>query len=131
MKDLLRKIQEESAVTMPAQSQIKRTDARGRIFRFGFILSTSLGNINVYRSLRKFAERDRAIECTWARVKHDFSAGERNPVALVPPPFYTRAVVLNQAWPVLGHMNKFDAVMISALEPVFVAAFRSVFRPQP
>ena len=102
-----------------------------KTFRFGFILSTSLGNETRYRTLRKYADRDIETDCTWAPVKHYFAPGEPNPVALVPRPFYKRAVVINQAWPVLGQMHRFDAVMIHQLEALALAALRSIIRPQP
>lgn len=102
------------------------------MFAFGFILSTSLGgNVSAYRTFRKYAERDGDIACTWAPVKHYFDRGERDPVALVPPPFYKRAVAINQAWPVLGQIRKFDAVMIHQFESLSLAAFRSLISSGP
>jgi glycosyltransferase involved in cell wall biosynthesis len=100
-------------------------------FRFGFILSTSLGNATRYRTLRKYADQDIETECTWAPVKHYFAPGERDPVALVPYPFHKRAIVINQAWPVLGQMHRFDAVMIHQLEVLSLAALRSMIWPHP
>ena len=94
-------------------------------------MSTALGNATAYRTFRKYAERDVEVDCTWAPVKHFFAPRERNPVALVPRPFYKRAVVINQAWPVLGHMRQFDAVMINQFETLSLVALRSLFRSRP
>jgi glycosyltransferase involved in cell wall biosynthesis len=101
------------------------------MYRFGFILSTALSNATRYRTLRKFAERDKEVECTWAPVSHYFPPDEPDPVALVPRPFYKRAVVINQAWPVLSRMLSFDAVMVHQLEPLFLAALRSLVWRRP
>ena len=49
----------------------------------------------------------------------------------MPRPFYKRAVVINQAWPVLGHMRQFDAVMINQFETLSLVALRSLFRSRP
>jgi glycosyltransferase involved in cell wall biosynthesis len=86
------------------------------MYRFGFILSTSLGNANRYRIFTKYAARESDVEFTWAPVKHYYAPGEVDPVSRVPHPFYTRAVVLTQSWPVLGQLRRFDAVMIHQLE---------------
>jgi glycosyltransferase involved in cell wall biosynthesis len=106
-------------------------DRDTRMFRFGFILSTSLGNATRYRTLRKYAELDTEVDCTWAPVKHYFAPGEWDPVARVPRPFYKRAVVVNQSWPVFGRMHQFDAVMIHQLEALSLAALRSLVRSWP
>jgi glycosyltransferase involved in cell wall biosynthesis len=86
------------------------------MYKFGFILSTSLGNATRYRTFKKFSDRDPDVECTWAPVKHFYAPNERDPVSKVPKPFHSRAVVLAQSWPVLGHLRRFDAVMIHQLE---------------
>lgn len=102
-----------------------------RPFRFGFILSTSLGNATRYKILRKFADRDDSVECTWAPVKHYYAIGERNPVAWVPSPLRSRAIVLAQASPILARLRRFDAVMIHQLEaqPVALALAALAGRP--
>jgi glycosyltransferase involved in cell wall biosynthesis len=124
-------IAQETAIECSNMLRLTKASANTRKFRFGFILSTSLGNATRYRTLRKYAERDSGVECTWAPVKHFFAPGEQDPVALVPRPFYKRAVVINQAWPVLGRMHQFDAVMIHQLEVLSLAALRSLIRPRP
>ena len=86
------------------------------MYRFGFILSTSLGNATRYRIFKKYSDRAQDVEITWAPVKHYYAPGELDPVAAVPKPLYSRAVVLAQSWPVLGQLKHFDAVMIHQLE---------------
>ena len=101
------------------------------MYRFGFILSTSLGNATRYRIFKKFAIRDQDVEFTWAPVKHYYAPNEHDPVSMVPKPFYTRAVVLAQSWPVLGHLKRFDAVMIHQLEAHPLALIRQITEKMP
>lgn len=95
---------------------------RRRRYRFGFILSTLLGNRVRYANLRKYSASDDEVDCVWAPVRHYYLPDEKNPVAALPEPFKTRAVVLSQAWPVLGNFNSFDAIMIHQFETLSVAA---------
>ncbi len=97
------------------------------MYKFGFILSTSLGNATRYRIFKKFASGDPDIEFTWAPVKHYYAPDERDPVCGVPKPFHSRAVVVAQSWPVLGHLKRFDAVMIHQLEAQPLALIRDLF----
>ena len=101
------------------------------MYRFGFILSTSLGNATRYRIFQKFSVRDPDVEFTWAPVKHYYAPNERDPVAMVPGPLYSRAVVLAQSWPVLGHLQQFDAVMIHQFEAQPLALLWEALAPGP
>jgi glycosyltransferase involved in cell wall biosynthesis len=101
------------------------------MYRFGFILSTSLGNATRYRIFKKFASRDPEIEFTWAPVKHYYAPDEHDPVSRVPKPFHPRAVVLAQSWPVLGHLKQLDAVMIHQLEAQPLALIRHMVAKAP
>lgn len=100
-------------------------------YRFGFILSTALGNITHYTNLRKYAERDQTVEFTWAPVTHYIAPGEPGPWRKLPGPLYERAVVLHQMGPVFSKMQQFDAVMIHQFEASLLAAARSYFKSSP
>lgn len=103
----------------------------GQLYRFGFLLSTGLGNATRYQNLRKYAERDPEVECVWAPVKHYIAANEPNPLRYLPEPLYSRAVVLYQASPVLRQMGRLDAVMIHVFEAYVLACLRNVFSSRP
>lgn len=100
-------------------------------YKFGFILSTSLGNITRYKNFRKFAELDQEIDFVWAPVKHYISPGERDPFAFFPGPIRKRAIVLYQSAPVLREFGSFDAVMIHMYEVDALTALRSYIRAKP
>ena len=86
------------------------------MYNFGFILSTLLGNNTRYDTLKKYSARETDINCTWAPVRHYYLPTETDPVAMLPGPLHTRAVVIAQAWPVLRRLRHFDAVMVHQFE---------------
>lgn len=100
-------------------------------YRFGFVLSTAVGNLTRYQILRRFAEHDPEVESIWAPVKHYLAPGERDPFALLPGPVRTRAIVLHQAAPVLRRLNDLDAVMIHMYEVDIVTALRGYVHRNP
>lgn len=100
-------------------------------YRFGIVLSTALGNSTRYENFKRFAELDDQIEFTWAPVKHYLAPEERNPFRWLPRFLQSRAVVLLQAWPVLGQMTQFDAVLIHMYEVDLITALRSYFFQRP
>lgn len=102
-----------------------------RPYRFGFLLSTGMGNATRYQNLRKYAERDPEVECVWAPVKHFIAPDEPNPFRYWPKPLYTRAVVIYQSNPVLRQMDKLDAVMFHLFEAYTLACVRNVFSSRP
>lgn len=102
-----------------------------RKYRFGFILSTSLGNITRYNNFRKFAERDPDIEFVWAPVKHYFAPDERNPFRQLPGFIQKRAIVLYQALPVLRRLRSLDAVMLHLYEADVLTALRGYVFSSP
>lgn len=102
-----------------------------RPYRFGFVLTTTLGNMTRYQNLRKYAERDPEIEFTWAPVSHYTSPDVPSRLRFLPPPLFMRARVFQQAWPVLGQLGRFDAVMIHLFEADVLCALRSCLRPLP
>lgn len=106
---------------LPASS----TPASGRRYRFGFVLSTALGNLTRYHNLRKYAERDAEVDFVWARVDHAIAPGLADPFRWLPRPLHTRAIVLWQAAPVLRRLETFDAVMIHLFEVDILAALRA------
>lgn len=102
-----------------------------RPYRFGFILSTSLGNLTRYRILRKFAERDASIDFTWAPVKHYLAPGEPDHFRWLPGFLKARAIVLQQSWPCLQRFGEFDAVMIHMYEVDLLTSVRAAFLRSP
>ena len=105
--------------------------SRRRKYKFGFILSTSLGNITRYQNFRKFAELDRDIEFTWAPVKHYFSPEEINPFRNAPQFIQRRAIVFYQAALVLRNLRSFDAVMIHLYEVDVLTALSTYLFSSP
>ncbi|MBL1174022.1 glycosyltransferase family 4 protein [Pantanalinema sp. GBBB05] len=102
-----------------------------KLYRFGFLLSTGMGNATRYQNLRKYAEKDLEVECVWAPVKHFIAPDEPNPFWYLPEPFYSRAVVVYQSSPVLRQLGKLDAVMFHLFEAYTLACVRSVFSSRP
>lgn len=100
-------------------------------YRFGFILSTSLGNSTRYLNFRKFAVLDPEVEFVWAPVKHYFAPDETNPFRRLPGALQRRAIVLYQSWPVLRCFDRFDAVMIHMYEVDILTALRGYFMRRP
>ncbi len=100
-------------------------------YRFGFVLGTTLGNKTHYVNLRKYAERDPEIEFVWAPVDHWTPPTLKTRLRLLPGPLFLRARVLQQARPVLGRLNRFDAVMIHLFEAEVICAIRSYFHSRP
>lgn len=106
-------------------------DRTGTGYRFGFALTTLLGNQTRYRNLHKFAERDRDVTCVWAPIRHYYLPTERDPVRLLPGMVHTRAVPLAQAAPVLRALHSLDAVMVHQLEVLTALAARTLFARSP
>jgi glycosyltransferase involved in cell wall biosynthesis len=120
---------EDAAV--PAAQTKKSSDLKPRRYRFGFILSTSLGNITRYANFKKFAELDSEIDFVWAPVKHYFSPDELNPFRRLPSFLQRRAIVIYQSAPVLKTFGSFDAVMIHMYEVDVLTAFRGYVARRP
>ncbi len=95
------------------------------MYHFGFILSTLLGNKTRYDTLKKYSAREFDINFTWAPVRHYYLPNETDPVAMLPGPLHTRAVVIAQAWPVLRRLRHLDAVMVHQFEVSSLLALRA------
>jgi glycosyltransferase involved in cell wall biosynthesis len=96
-------------------------------YRFGFMLSTALGNITRFNILKKYAERDQTVEFVWAPVKHYIAPAEFNPFSKWPKFLARRAIPIYQAWSVLGKLSEFDAVMVHMYEVDLILSARSYF----
>ena len=105
--------------------------AQPKPYRFGFALATTLGNMTRYLNLRKYAERDPDVEFTWAPVSHYTPPDFPSRLRFLPGPLFMRARVLQQAWPVLGRLDDFDAVMIHLFEADVLCAVRSCLHARP
>ncbi|HJQ61531.1 MAG TPA: glycosyltransferase family 4 protein, partial [Burkholderiales bacterium] len=84
-----------------------------------------------YINLRKYAERDDEVACTWAPVSHYTPPELRTALRLLPEPLFMRARLLQQAMPVLGRLHRFDAVMIHLFEADILSALRGYFCSKP
>lgn len=100
-------------------------------YRFGFILSTAMGNRTRYVNFRKYAERDPEVDLVWAPVSHYIAPNEKNPFWGLPKPISERAIVLHQAQPVLRQWDNLDAVMIHLFEACVLASLRDLIIPGP
>ncbi len=100
-------------------------------YRFGFALTTLLGNETRYRNLHKFAERDADVDCVWAPIRHYYLPSEHDPVRFLPGPLHTRGVLFAQAWPVLRDLKSFDAVMVHQMEVLTALAARTLVSRAP
>lgn len=104
---------------------------QGRHYKFGFVLSTSLGNETRYQNLRKYADRDPEVDFTWAPVKHFIAQGEPDPFRGWPGPIRSRAIVMHQSAPVLRALARLDAVMYHLYEVEILTALRSYWAASP
>jgi glycosyltransferase involved in cell wall biosynthesis len=102
-----------------------------RPYRFGFVMSTALGNLTRYQNFHKYAVRDPSVECVWAPVKHYLAPDEPDPYARWPRFLRTRAIVLRQAAPVLRRPSSFDALLIHLYEADILLGLRSYLRTRP
>ena len=105
-------------MTQADQSQPKK-------YKFGFVLSTSLGNQTRYQNLRMNAEKDPDIDFTWAPVSHYIADGEPDPFKKLPHSLRARAIVIYQSMAVLKKLREFDAVFIHMYEIDILLAVRS------
>jgi glycosyltransferase involved in cell wall biosynthesis len=105
--------------------------APGR-YRFGFVLNTTIGNMTRYVNLRKYAERDSSLDLTWAPVSHYMPEADTGGLTrLLPQGVRLRLLVLSQAAPVLGHLDKIDAVMVHLFEADILLLLRRYVRDLP
>src|SRR6476469_7206651 len=105
--------------------------AHTRLYRFGFILNTSIGNMTRYLNLRKYAEQDPEIEFMWAPVAHYTPPDMPSRLRFLPEPLFMRARVVQQAWPLLSDLASLDAVMIHLFEADIFCSLRSYLRRAP
>jgi glycosyltransferase involved in cell wall biosynthesis len=97
-------------------------------YRFGFVLTTVAGNKTRYLNLQKYAERDPEVECVWAPITHHL---DPDPYHRLPTALRTRLAVKHQAQPVMGQLNRLDAVMFHAFEPYVMAVAHSMRHRSP
>jgi glycosyltransferase involved in cell wall biosynthesis len=100
-------------------------------YRFGFILNTSVGNMTRYQNLRKYAERDPEVAFTWAPVTHYIAPGSQSRLRFLPHALFMRALVMQQTWPVLGRLDRFDAVMVHLFEADVMCSLRGCLLSRP
>ena len=96
-----------------------------RRYRFGFVLNVTLGNMTRYLNLRKYAERDAEVDCSWAPVSHYTPPELPSRLRFLPDPLFMRARVLQQAAPLLSRLGGLDALMIHLFEAELICALRS------
>lgn len=98
-------------------------------YRFGFVLSTALGNQTRYLNLRKYAERDPDVDCVWAPVNHWVEHDRFQHV--LPWAVRGRLNVIGGARPVMSQLSTFDAVMFHAFEPYMAGALYKATHKRP
>lgn len=116
---------------MNKDQRLPGTPARRERYRFGFVLNTTIGNMTRYLNLRKYAEGDAEVDFTWAPVNHYTPPDFPSRLRFLPAPLFMRARLLQQAHPVMGRLEHFDAVMIHLFESEILCALRSYFRNEP
>lgn len=124
---------------LEAQSFIQTRSARSnddrrhenQRYRFGFVLSTVMGNGTRYLNLRKYAERDPEVDCIWAPITQYLPPDDPNPLNYLPKPLFLRAMALYEAQPVWRQMAHLDAVMFHQFDNYALACVRSTLKPQP
>jgi glycosyltransferase involved in cell wall biosynthesis len=102
-----------------------------RKYRFGFILSTTIGNQTHYLNLRKFVEKDPEVESWWVSVNHQATATAERALRFLPRPLALRAWILHQLRPGLRLLGGSDAVMIHQFEAEVICALRSYLARRP
>ncbi|XGV95232.1 MAG: glycosyltransferase family 4 protein [Leptolyngbya sp. BL-A-14] len=115
----------------PSNQQPASDRDTAKRYRFGVVLSVGMGNMTRYLNFRKYAERDPEVDLLWAPVKHFIAPDEPNPFKYLPPPLYTRAVILYQSAPVLKQMHQLDVVLFHLFEAYVFACCRSLIFKQP
>jgi glycosyltransferase involved in cell wall biosynthesis len=108
-----------------------RRQGADKPYRFGFVLTSTIGNMTRYLNLRKYAERDDEVEFAWAPVHHYTPPDLAGPLRFLPGPLLMRARVLQQAYPVLRQLDRLDAVMIHLFEADILCALRSYVHRTP
>ena len=100
-------------------------------YRFGFILSTALGNKTRFENFKTFADLDPELEIVWAPVKHFLAPEDENLLRFLPSVLLKRAIVFYQSLPVLRQLDEFDAILIHMYEVDIFLAMRSYFMKRP
>jgi glycosyltransferase involved in cell wall biosynthesis len=124
----------EQDIRQPSEGA--RTAAGGthpsrRPYRFGFVLTSTIGNLTRYLNLRKYAERDDEVDAVWAPVNHYTPPDPSSALRFLPEPVAMRLRVLQQTRPVMGQLATLDAVMIHLFEADLLCALRSYLRATP
>lgn len=116
--------------TRSHRSQGNRRDGKQQ-YRFGFVLSTVMGNGTRYLNLRKYAERDPEVDCVWAPITQYLPPDHPNLLKYLPRPLFLRAMALYEARPIWRQLAQLDAVMFHQFDNYAVACLRSALQPQP
>jgi glycosyltransferase involved in cell wall biosynthesis len=106
-------------------------DAGRPRYRFGFVLSTTIGNHTRYVNLRKYASRDLDVVCSWTPVTHVASARPSRAQRLLPQALALRLWILQQMWPALRGLGQLDVVMVHLFEAEVACVARSYFLRRP
>ena len=102
-----------------------------RKYRFGFILTTTIGNRTHYLNLRRFAEADHEVESWWVPVDHKTTPAADRLLRFLPRPIAMRVWIFHQLLPAFRFLGRSDAVMIHQFEAEIVCAARSYLASRP
>lgn len=83
------------------------------MYRFGFALTTALGNVTRYTNLRKYAERDPEVECVFAPISHYL---EPDPFRHLPGRLRKQMILRHQTRMLRSAWSSLDAVMVHAFQ---------------
>lgn len=97
-------------------------------YRFGFALTTALGNKTRYLNLRKYADRDREVECTWAPITHYL---EPDPYSKFPGPLRSQLILNREAAAIVSNLRSMDAVIIHAFQLFSYVSLLKMLRRRP
>jgi glycosyltransferase involved in cell wall biosynthesis len=82
-------------------------------YRFGFALTTALGNKTRYLNLRKYADRDSEVQCVWAPITHYL---EPDPYSRFPGPVRSQLILNREAAAIVNNLSSMDSVIIHAFQ---------------
>lgn len=82
-------------------------------YRFGFALTTALGNVTRFMNLKKYAERDPDVECVFAPITHYL---EPDPYQRLPLRLRKQLILRRQTEPIRERWASLDAVMVHAFQ---------------
>ena len=96
--------------------------AAGPTYRFGFAMTTSVGNSVVVQNLRKYTTGDPTVETVWAPITHWM---DPDPYRWLPGPLHSQAVLNAETRELRRQWGRLDAVVVHAFQLfAYLATFK-------